>query len=267
MSLLAQIFSTLSALVLANDIAEAIDTEIAVVTLVFVLFPLCYGLQMVVDDMWMGKKGKPLSPAWLLAAEVRLAQVRDGVLPRKADAPPTNLVSAGSIDSDGQLEVEQTTNPVSSSAAPESQWRQRPPPPRPPPPRPRPLPPPRPPTVQDREWFAKLDGDASGLLSKAEAKAMMLDFIQAGDYAITEAWFESTWRVVDVDDNNELDIHAFATLMKLVSRQHNSNRNVAQPTDEDLALFKQLDKNGDGKLGQKECIALIKSKQYIVTEK
>ena len=96
---------------------------------------------------------------------------------------------------------------------------------------------------------------------------MMLDFIQAGDYAITEAWFESTWRVVDVDDNNELDIHAFATLMKLASRQHNSNRNVAQPTDEDLALFKQLDKNGDGKLGQKECFALIKSKQYIVTEK
>jgi Ca2+-binding EF-hand superfamily protein len=123
------------------------------------------------------------------------------------------------------------------------------------------------PTAQDREWFAKLDEDESGLLSKTEAKAMMLDFIQAGDYAITEAWFEGIWRVVDVDDNDELDIHEFAELMKLVSRQHNSKRNVGQPTDEDRALFKQLDKNGDGKLGQKECFALIKSKQYIVTEK
>jgi Ca2+-binding EF-hand superfamily protein len=123
------------------------------------------------------------------------------------------------------------------------------------------------PTAHDKEWFAKLDEDESGLLSKTEAKAMMLDLIQAGDYAITEAWFETTWSVVDADDNNELDIHEFAALMKLVSRQHNSKRNVGQPTDEDRALFKQLDKNGDGKLGLTEAFALIKSKEYIVTEK
>eukprot|EP01046_Picozoa_sp_COSAG06_P032951 COSAG06_NODE_3329_length_5495_cov_1.452557_1_plen_1648_part_10 len=200
MALLAQIFNTLSALLVATGVAEAIDTEIVVVTLVFVLLPVCYGLQMVVDDMWMGKKGKPLSPAWLLAAEARLAQVRDGILPGKAVA--ISPVSAGSIDSDGPSMVEQTANPVSSSAAPEKAQ----------------------PTAQDREWFAQLDEDDSGLLSKAEAKAMMLDLIQAGDYAITEAWFESTWRVVDADDNNELDIHEFAELMKLVRRQHNSNR-------------------------------------------
>ena len=68
-------------LLVANTAAGgSFELGISVATLVFMLLPACYGLQMVLDEIWMGKHGKQLSPPWLLRAQMWLGTRRDAAL-------------------------------------------------------------------------------------------------------------------------------------------------------------------------------------------
>ena len=57
LSLVAQIGNTLISLLCSLRTAEAYDTEITVAALAFAIIPGCYGLQMVLDDASMGRRG------------------------------------------------------------------------------------------------------------------------------------------------------------------------------------------------------------------
>ena len=68
------------------------------------------------------------------------------------------------------------------------------------------------PTTEDRKYFALLDKNHNGALSKQEVYGL----INRRGLTVSENYIEGIWRTIDVDGDEVLDIYEFATLVKLI---------------------------------------------------